>query len=76
MARREIQLTWKGEDGVEFTTNTAINGTEDEIIGYYMNRLFNVGKGPNDYMAVCVALDFTDVKQVDIFGINKSFGGL
>jgi hypothetical protein len=74
--RRTIKLTWKGEDGKEFTTNTEINGTEDEIIAYYMGNVFNIGRGPDDYMAKCMALDFTDVKDVDIFGINADLGGL
>lgn len=74
--RRTIKLLFKGEDGVEFTQETEINGTEDEIIAYYMGNVFNVGKGPNDYMAKCMAVDFTDVKDVDIFGVNSTFGGL
>lgn len=74
--RREIELTWKGEDGVEFTSKTHINGTEDEIIAYYIGNVFNIGKGEHDYFAKCVALDFIDVKPVDILGINSAFGGL
>ena len=74
--RREISITWKGEDGVEFTTKTHINGTEDEIIAYYMGNVFNVGKGAMDYYAKAVAVDFIDVKEIDIGGINKAFGGL
>lgn len=60
VARRSVKLEWKGNDGATFTTETEINGTEDEIRSYFVGVPFNVGRNGSDYFAVVQSLTFTN----------------
>lgn len=53
---RSIKIIW--EDGN--TTVTSINGTNNEIISYYVGKTFNVGDGPKDKMLKCERVEFLD----------------
>lgn len=37
---------------------TSINGSEQEITNYYCGRVFNLGRGENDYMARALMVIF------------------
>lgn len=63
MALRSIKTHWKGEDGAVWVDGTSINGTDAEILAYYVDKWFNVGKGEHDYMAVCTAVEFLDKSE-------------
>lgn len=58
--RRSIKVEWKGQDGSVFTTETEINGTEEEIRAYYIGKTFNIGRGGDDWMAVAQSVTFTN----------------
>lgn len=60
MALRPIRTHWKGEDGAVWSEGGSINGTNVEILDYYVGKWFNAGKGEHDYMAVCTAVEFLD----------------
>lgn len=62
MALKSIRVHWKGADGAVWSEGGSINGkvTDAEILKYYVGNTFNVGKGENDYMAVCTGVDFLD----------------
>jgi hypothetical protein len=52
---RSIRVTFS--DGNSLVTS--INGTDREIIEYYLRRTFNVGRS-EDAMATCVKVEFLD----------------
>ena len=51
---RPIKITYA--DGQ--VLHTQINGSKQEVIEYYVGRIFNVGRGPNDYLVKCVKVEF------------------
>ena len=53
---RSIRVTY--DDGDTMETN--INGTDAEIIAYYVGVKFNVGLGPDDNIKTAVAVEFLD----------------
>lgn len=55
--RREISVTFANGQQI----NTEINGTEDEIIAYYRDNRFNVGRGSEDDVQAVAQIKFTDV---------------
>ncbi len=55
--RREISVTFANGQQI----NTEINGTEDEIIAYYRDNRFNVGRGGEDDVQTVAQIKFTDV---------------
>lgn len=55
--RREISVTFANGQQI----HTEINGTEDEIIAYYRDNRFNVGRGSEDDVQVVAQIKFTDV---------------
>ncbi|MBA2851636.1 hypothetical protein HNP86_001795 [Methanococcus maripaludis] len=38
-------------------TITSFNGTFEEAQEYYLDKIFNVGGGPNDELHVCVKIE-------------------
>ena len=54
--RRTVKVTFDNGD----TITTAINGTEDEINDYYLDKWFNVGSGEEDVMAQVTGVEFLD----------------
>ena len=55
--RRVIRVTWNDGD----TTETWINGSEAEILSYYVGREFNCGRGCDDLMKIGSKVEFIDV---------------
>lgn len=53
---RTIKVTWEDGD----TTITNINGTDEQIRQYYLNQVFNLGRGPDDYLVRAVSVEFLD----------------
>lgn len=53
---RSIKVTFDNRDSLV----TSINGTDEEILRYYVGNLFNVGCGPDDCMATAVSVEFLD----------------
>lgn len=51
---RSITVTWDDGD----TTQTMINGTEDEIRRYYVGQPFNVGYFDQDRIKTAVSVEF------------------
>jgi len=51
---RSIKVIYKS--GLVCRTN--INGTDEEILDYYVNKWFNVGDGEKDKMDLCIAVEF------------------
>lgn len=51
---RVVKVTFSNND----TITTAINGTDEEIMAYYLNRVFNLGNGENDLMAKALKVEF------------------
>lgn len=57
---RSIRVHYSNGD----TVDTEINGTNSEIIAYYVNRRFNLGDGAGgDLMAIAVRVDFLDMQN-------------
>ncbi|MGQ7960826.1 hypothetical protein ACUTAF_24395 [Pseudomonas sp. SP16.1] len=56
--RREVRVTFEGGKTLE----TAINGTEEEIVRYYKDNSFNVGVAGNDDMQAVTSVEFIDVQ--------------
>lgn len=46
------------EDGNNLVTG--INGTVEQILAYYVGKIFNVGRGAEDYMVKAVAVVFLE----------------
>lgn len=55
---RVIKATFENGDAII----TQINGTEEEILKYYLNRTFNIGS-VSDNMQKCVSVEFLDKKE-------------
>lgn len=53
---REIQVHFENGDFLI----TSINGTNEEILKYYIGQSFNMGTGGNDLMTKAVKVDFLD----------------
>lgn len=52
---RTIRITYTGEDGRTFeeTTNMAAHLTDEDMLSYFgEGKIFNIGNGAYDYMAV------------------------
>ncbi|MBN0172553.1 hypothetical protein [Pseudomonas aeruginosa] len=56
--RREVRVTFEGGKTLE----TAINGTEEEIVRYYKDNSFNVGVADNDDMQAVTSVEFIDAQ--------------
>ncbi|WP_073666249.1 hypothetical protein [Pseudomonas aeruginosa] len=56
--RREVRVTFESGKTLE----TAINGTEEEIVRYYKDNSFNLGVAGNDDMQAVTSVEFTDVQ--------------
>lgn len=54
--RREISVTFANGHQIQ----TEINGAEDEIIAYYRDNSFNVGRGGEDDLQVVAQIKFID----------------
>lgn len=54
--RREVSVTFASGQQIQ----TEINGTEDEIIAYYKDNTFNVGRAGEDDVQPVVQIKFTD----------------
>jgi hypothetical protein len=39
---------------------TNINGTDDDILAYYIGKEFNLGNDENDLMVIATKVDFLD----------------
>ena len=50
----EVKVTFDNGDYLY----TEINGTAKEIINYYQGKIFNLGNGENDLMAICTTVEF------------------
>ena len=53
---RSIRVYYNTGDSVD----TNINGTDSEILAYYLNKKFNIGEGGNDKMAIAICVNFLD----------------
>ena len=53
---RSIRVYYNTGDSVD----TSINGTDSEILAYYMNKKFNIGQGGEDKMAFAICVNFLD----------------
>ncbi len=51
---REIKVYFDNGDYLE----TCINGTNEEILDYYIDDTFNIGSNGNDLIVKCVRVDF------------------
>ena len=54
---RLIKAYFIAENGETDTITTNINGTNEEINAYYLNKWFNIGRGGNDFMMLCTKVD-------------------
>lgn len=55
---RVVKAYFVAKNGETDTITTNINGTNEEINAYYLNKWFNIGRGGNDFMMKCTKVDF------------------
>lgn len=70
--RREVSVTFANGQQIQ----TEINGTEDEIIAYYKENTFNVGKGGEDDVQSVVEVKFLDTQSSDCAGDHLPAPGM
>ena len=56
--------------------DTDFNGTKEQIIEYYVGKVFNIGYCPinEDRLEKCVKVEFLDISEMDIVGMKSRLG--